>query len=165
MSVIRRLDGTAFGTASFSILERSRRLTRGSVGGGDDSLGRYFPTEKAAQLGSVNANELLDEDGTLDESALEEDLSDGIGHLTRIGGEGGLPPNDLRWGRVEETNEGGAVRRPDVLHRDAGHGREVAPRQSVRLRRFSLPLFCRPWTFASPSARTGSVPFRRRRCR
>ncbi|RDI69964.1 glycosyl hydrolase [Halopelagius longus] len=57
--------------------------------------------EKAAQLGSVNADKLLDEDGNLDESALEEHLSDGVGHLTRIGGEGSLPPTEA----ARVTNE------------------------------------------------------------
>ncbi|WP_049947443.1 glycoside hydrolase family 3 N-terminal domain-containing protein [Candidatus Halobonum tyrrellensis] len=49
-------------------------------------------TEKAAQLGSVNAEELLDDDGELDEDAVDDHLSGGIGHLTRIGGEGSLSP-------------------------------------------------------------------------
>lgn len=48
--------------------------------------------EKVAQLGSVNADRLLDEDGELDRERVEEALADGIGHLTRLGGEGGLAP-------------------------------------------------------------------------
>ncbi|NGM69816.1 glycosyl hydrolase [Natronolimnobius sp. AArcel1] len=50
--------------------------------------------EKAAQLGSVNAERILTADDELDEEAVEEWLGDGIGHLTRIGGEGGLAPAD-----------------------------------------------------------------------
>ncbi|WP_121744762.1 glycoside hydrolase family 3 N-terminal domain-containing protein [Natronorubrum halophilum] len=57
--------------------------------------------EKAAQLGSANANKLLDSDGELDEDAVREHLSTGIGHLTRIGGEGGLSPSEA----AERTNE------------------------------------------------------------
>nr|WP_170972330.1 glycoside hydrolase family 3 N-terminal domain-containing protein [Natronorubrum halophilum] len=57
--------------------------------------------EKAAQLGSANANKLLDNDGELDEDAVREQLSTGIGHLTRIGGEGGLSPSEA----AERTNE------------------------------------------------------------
>ncbi|AHG02057.1 glycoside hydrolase family 3 (plasmid) [Halostagnicola larsenii XH-48] len=57
--------------------------------------------EKAAQLGSVNANKLLDDCGELDDDAVDEHLSDGIGHLTRIGGEGGLSPAEA----AERTNE------------------------------------------------------------
>lgn len=49
--------------------------------------------EKAAQLGSVNADDVLD-DGELDREAAEELLADGIGHLTRIGGGGSLPPTE-----------------------------------------------------------------------
>ncbi|WP_425498548.1 glycoside hydrolase family 3 N-terminal domain-containing protein [Haloprofundus halobius] len=67
----------------------------------DELLERMTLEEKAAQLGSVNAEELLDEDGALDESAVEEHLSSGIGHLTRIGGEGSLPPRQA----AERTNE------------------------------------------------------------
>lgn len=57
--------------------------------------------EKAAQLGSVNANKLLNDDGTLDRDAAEEYLEDGLGHLTRLGGEGSLSPRDT----AERTNE------------------------------------------------------------
>ncbi|MWG33479.1 glycosyl hydrolase [Halomarina oriensis] len=57
--------------------------------------------EKAAQLGSVNADLLLDEDGELDREAAEELLADGMGHLTRIGGEGGLSPTEA----ARVTNE------------------------------------------------------------
>ncbi|ELY97668.1 glycoside hydrolase family 3 N-terminal domain-containing protein [Natrialba aegyptia] len=57
--------------------------------------------EKAAQLGSVNADELLNESGELDEEAVSDHLSNGIGHLTRIGGEGSLPPSEA----AERTNE------------------------------------------------------------
>nr|WP_246310170.1 glycoside hydrolase family 3 N-terminal domain-containing protein [Halobaculum halophilum] len=59
----------------------------------DDLLSRMTLREKAAQLGSVNAAKLLD-DGELDREAAEELLSEGIGHLTRIGGEGSLSPTD-----------------------------------------------------------------------
>lgn len=63
-------------------------------------LERMTLAEKAEQLGSVNADRLFDGDG-LDEEALEEHLSNGIGHLTRIGGEGGLSPRAA----AERTNE------------------------------------------------------------
>ncbi|WP_090310129.1 glycoside hydrolase family 3 N-terminal domain-containing protein [Natronorubrum texcoconense] len=56
--------------------------------------------EKAAQLGSVNADRLLD-DGALDTEAVEEWLEHGIGHFTRLGGEGGLSPTDA----ARVTNE------------------------------------------------------------
>ncbi|RRJ33867.1 glycosyl hydrolase [Halocatena pleomorpha] len=58
-------------------------------------------TEKAAQLGSVNAGALFDEQGHLDEAALDDHLSNGIGHLTRVGGEGSLSPQTA----AERTNE------------------------------------------------------------
>ncbi|WP_049888944.1 glycoside hydrolase family 3 N-terminal domain-containing protein [Natronococcus occultus] len=49
--------------------------------------------EKVAQLGSVNADRVID-DGEVDREAATELLEYGIGHLTRIGGEGGLSPAD-----------------------------------------------------------------------
>jgi beta-glucosidase len=67
----------------------------------EDLLSRMTLDEKAAQLGSVNADKLLDEDGELDRDAAEELLSEGIGHLTRIGGEGSLPPTEA----ARVTNE------------------------------------------------------------
>nr|WP_206424436.1 glycoside hydrolase family 3 N-terminal domain-containing protein [Halorubrum sp. CSM-61] len=67
----------------------------------DRLLDRMTVAEKAAQLGSVNADRILTEDGELDEDAVDEHLSNGIGHLTRIGGEGGLPPKAA----AERTNE------------------------------------------------------------
>jgi beta-glucosidase len=67
----------------------------------DELLDRMTVAEKAAQLGSVNADRILTEDGELDEAAVDEHLSNGIGHLTRIGGEGGLPPKAA----AERTNE------------------------------------------------------------
>ncbi|WP_423746868.1 glycoside hydrolase family 3 N-terminal domain-containing protein (plasmid) [Haladaptatus sp. SPP-AMP-3] len=57
--------------------------------------------EKVAQLGSVNANKLLEDDGSLDRKATEELLENGIGHLTRLGGEGSLPPREA----ANRTNE------------------------------------------------------------
>ncbi|GAA0243146.1 glycoside hydrolase family 3 N-terminal domain-containing protein [Haladaptatus pallidirubidus] len=60
----------------------------------EDLLSRMTLTEKAAQLGSVNAKKILDEDGALDRETAEELLADGIGHLTRLGGEGSLAPTD-----------------------------------------------------------------------
>nr|WP_227356418.1 glycoside hydrolase family 3 N-terminal domain-containing protein [Haladaptatus salinisoli] len=57
--------------------------------------------EKAAQLGSVNAEKLLDDDGNVDREAAERHLENGIGHLTRIGGEGSLSPRDA----AARTNE------------------------------------------------------------
>ncbi|WP_435102886.1 glycoside hydrolase family 3 N-terminal domain-containing protein [Halarchaeum sp. P4] len=69
--------------------------------------------EKAAQLGSVNAEKILTEDGDLDREAAEEYLANGIGHLTRIGGEGSLDPeraaevtNELQAILTEETRLG-----------------------------------------------------------
>ena len=59
----------------------------------DDLLSRMTLEEKAAQLGSVNADAILD-DGDLDREAAADHLANGIGHLTRIGGEGGLDPAD-----------------------------------------------------------------------
>nr|WP_200895656.1 glycoside hydrolase family 3 protein [Halorubrum saccharovorum] len=67
----------------------------------DRLLDRMTVAEKAAQLGSVNPDRILTEDGELDEDAVDEHLSNGIGHLTRIGGEGGLPPTAA----AERTNE------------------------------------------------------------
>lgn len=49
--------------------------------------------EKVAQLGSINAEVLLT-DGELDSEKAAEHLGDGIGHITRIGGEGALPPRE-----------------------------------------------------------------------
>jgi len=66
----------------------------------EDLLSRMTVEEKAAQLGSVNADRLLDGD-ELDRDAAERLLADGIGHLTRIGGEGGLAPRRA----AEVTNE------------------------------------------------------------
>ncbi|WP_227378690.1 glycoside hydrolase family 3 N-terminal domain-containing protein [Haladaptatus halobius] len=64
-------------------------------------LDRMTLEEKAAQLGSVNAKKLLDDNGNLDQEAAEEHLKNGIGHLTRMGGEGGLSPRDA----AKRTNE------------------------------------------------------------
>ncbi|WP_247004736.1 glycoside hydrolase family 3 N-terminal domain-containing protein [Halosolutus gelatinilyticus] len=68
--------------------------------------------EKAAQLGSVNADRLLEND-ELDDEAVEEWLEHGIGHFTRLGGEGGLSPadaariaNELQTYLREETRLG-----------------------------------------------------------
>jgi len=66
----------------------------------DDLLERMTLEEKVAQLGSINAGEVL-EGGELDEEAAREYLADGIGHLTRIGGEGSLSPTRA----AEVTNE------------------------------------------------------------
>ncbi|WP_435361789.1 glycoside hydrolase family 3 N-terminal domain-containing protein [Haloarchaeobius sp. DFWS5] len=60
----------------------------------DDLLSRMTLAEKAAQLGSVNAERVLDDDGELDRTAAESLLADGMGHLTRMGGEGSLAPED-----------------------------------------------------------------------
>ncbi|WP_459194280.1 glycoside hydrolase family 3 N-terminal domain-containing protein [Halosimplex sp. J119] len=85
--------------------------------------------EKAAQLGSVSPSrdiadeaegqadgdggEQLIEDGELNRAVAEELLEDGIGHLTRIGGEGSLQPeraaaitNELQRLLTEETRLG-----------------------------------------------------------
>lgn len=77
-----------------------------------DLLDRMTLEEKVAQLGSINADAVLD-GSELDEAAVEEHLSDGIGHLTRIGGEGGLDPddaarvtNELQTYLLEETRLG-----------------------------------------------------------
>lgn len=67
----------------------------------DDLIDRMTPREKAAQLGSVNAERILNEDGTIDWDAVDDHLADGIGHLTRIGGEGSLDPE--RAARVTEA--------------------------------------------------------------
>lgn len=64
-------------------------------------LGEMTLAEKAAQLGSVNAERILTEDGELDREVAEEYLANGIGHLTRIGGEGSLDPKRA----AEVTNE------------------------------------------------------------
>jgi beta-glucosidase len=71
------------------------------------------PEEKVAQLGSVDADRLLDEDGELDRERVEAALADGIGHLTRLGGEGGLAPeraaavtDELQTSLREETRLG-----------------------------------------------------------
>lgn len=56
--------------------------------------------EKAAQLGSMNADRLL-KNGEVDRETARDLLGDGIGHLTRIGGEGGLPPEEA----AKATNE------------------------------------------------------------
>ena len=63
----------------------------------DDLLDRMTVAEKAAQLGSVNADRILTEDDELDEDAVDEHLSNGIGHLTRVGREESLrkrPPSE-----------------------------------------------------------------------
>ncbi|WP_459880194.1 glycoside hydrolase family 3 N-terminal domain-containing protein [Halorubrum gandharaense] len=69
--------------------------------------------EKAAQLGSVNADRILTEDGEIDWNAVDDHLGDGIGHLTRIGGEGSLDPEpaarvteQLQEYLIEETRLG-----------------------------------------------------------
>lgn len=67
----------------------------------DGLLQRMTLAEKAAQLGLVNVNRILRDDGTLDEAAVEEHLGEGIGHLTRIGGEESLPPREA----AERVNE------------------------------------------------------------
>ena len=93
----------------------------------DDLLSRMTLEEKAAQLGSVSASRnvadeaeteddggtAMIEDGELNREAAEELLEDGIGHLTRIGGEGSLPPeraaevtNELQTLLTEETRLG-----------------------------------------------------------
>lgn len=56
--------------------------------------------EKAAQLGSVNADRVV-EGGEVDREAASKWLEYGIGHLTRIGGEGSLSPTDA----ARVTNE------------------------------------------------------------
>ena len=77
-----------------------------------DLLERLTLEEKVAQLGSINAQELID-DQELDFEAVEANLQHGIGHLTRIGGEGSLPPetaasvtNELQQYLLEETRPG-----------------------------------------------------------
>ena len=77
-----------------------------------DLLERMTLEEKAAQLGSVNAERVLD-GSSVDREAAEELLADGMGHLTRIGGEGGLSPteaakavNELQSILEEETRLG-----------------------------------------------------------
>jgi beta-glucosidase len=67
----------------------------------EELLDRMTLEEKVAQLGSVNAGKLLDEDGAIDRGRVEALLSDGIGHFTRLGGEGSLPPERA----AEVTNE------------------------------------------------------------
>jgi len=95
----------------------------------EDLLSRMTLEEKAAQLGSVSpsrfiadeaegdteaedATPLID-DGELNRAVAEELLADGIGHLTRIGGEGSLRPeraaeitNELQTLLTEETRLG-----------------------------------------------------------
>ncbi len=66
----------------------------------EDLLERMTLEEKAAQLGSVNADRVV-EDGEVDREAAEEWLANGIGHLTRIGGEASLAPADA----ASVTNE------------------------------------------------------------
>lgn len=60
----------------------------------EDLLSRMTIEEKAAQLGSIKASELLDGDGELDREYAESVLADGIGHITRFGGDAGLDPVD-----------------------------------------------------------------------
>ncbi|WP_394339011.1 glycoside hydrolase family 3 N-terminal domain-containing protein [Halosimplex salinum] len=93
----------------------------------EDLLSRMTVEEKAAQLGSVSPSRniadeaetegdggtALIEDGELNRDVAEELLADGIGHLTRIGGEGSLPPeraaeitNELQTLLTEETRLG-----------------------------------------------------------
>ncbi len=78
----------------------------------EELLERMTVEEKAAQLGSVNADRVI-EDGEVDREAAAEWLEHGIGHLTRIGGEGSLSPadaarvtNDLQDLLEEETRLG-----------------------------------------------------------
>ncbi|GAB3670064.1 glycoside hydrolase family 3 N-terminal domain-containing protein [Halopiger thermotolerans] len=79
----------------------------------EDLLERMTLEEKAAQLGSVNADRLLDEDDEIDWDAVDEWLEHGIGHFTRLGGEGSLAPseaarvtNELQTYLREETRLG-----------------------------------------------------------
>ncbi|WP_436910854.1 glycoside hydrolase family 3 N-terminal domain-containing protein [Halosimplex marinum] len=92
----------------------------------EDLLSRMTVEEKAAQLGSVspssgvadNAGEDEDghelvEDGELNREVADELLGDGVGHLTRVGGEGSLPPeqaasvtNEIQEYLAEETRLG-----------------------------------------------------------
>ncbi len=66
-----------------------------------DLLDRMTVAEKVAQLGSLPAQaltedrpQLLDDDGTLAAERARERLSDGIGHLTRVGGGASLEPGE-----------------------------------------------------------------------
>jgi beta-glucosidase len=68
--------------------------------------------EKVAQLTSVQPDELLT-DGELDEELVRERLSEGIGHVTRLGGHAGLEPGraaeltrEIQSFLVEETRLG-----------------------------------------------------------
>lgn len=67
----------------------------------EELLDEMTVEEKVAQLGSVNANKLLNDDATHDREAMEEHLENGIGHLTRLGGEGSLLPRKA----AKRTNE------------------------------------------------------------
>ena len=107
----------------------------------EDLLSRMTLEEKAAQLGSVSpsrniADEAegetdaedapqLIEDGELNREVAEELLADGIGHLTRIGGEGSLQPeraaeitNELQTLLTEETRLGS----PAIPHEECLSG-------------------------------------------
>ncbi len=84
-----------------------------------DLLERMTVAEKVAQLTAVPAETIgagergLVEDGELDRAAAEDLLSQGVGHLTRLGGGGGLEPrraaeitDELQTLLVEETRLG-----------------------------------------------------------
>ncbi|HEV2368945.1 MAG TPA: glycoside hydrolase family 3 N-terminal domain-containing protein, partial [Acidimicrobiales bacterium] len=85
-------------------------------------LGEMTLEEKAAQLGAVWSSRLVRADGQLDLEAARVLLRDGIGHLTRVSSETGLPPertaaivNDLQRILVEETRLGV----PAIVHEEA----------------------------------------------
>jgi beta-glucosidase len=83
------------------------------------------PEEKAAQLGAVWSSRLVHGDGRLDLDTARSLLRNGIGHLTRVSSETGLPPqrtatiaNDLQRILVEETRLG----IPAIVHEDSLSG-------------------------------------------
>lgn len=96
------LDDSSLGDETASVERRVENL-----------LDSMTLEEKSAQLGSVNAEQILNAEENLDREAAEELLSEGIGHITRIGGGGSLPPkevaettNDIQSFLLEETRLG-----------------------------------------------------------
>jgi beta-glucosidase len=89
-----------------------------------DLLGRMTIEEKTAQLGAIWFSDLLGPDGFDDDRAAEQ-LADGIGQVTRIGGNTSLPPaesaevmNRLQRVLVETTRLG----IPVVVHEEGVGG-------------------------------------------
>jgi beta-glucosidase len=88
----------------------------------NELLGRMTLDEKVAQLGAAWFLRLVDTDGQLDPAACQRRLGRGIGHITRIAGDSGLPAeraaemaNAIQRFCVTETRLG----IPAIVHEEA----------------------------------------------